>query len=98
MMQCAEKLPDRAAAEAVWGRIDWQDALGLALDDAGFERSLRSELRARLVEGNGDQRRREILLAPLQQRGLLKGRGRQRTASTPIVGAIRTLNRLELVV
>jgi hypothetical protein len=37
------------------------------------------------------------MLTYLQERGLLKGRGKQRTDSTHILAAIRTLNRLELV-
>jgi hypothetical protein len=36
IMQFAEGLPDRQAADAVRGRIDWKYALGLELTDAGF--------------------------------------------------------------
>ena len=97
IMQFAENLPDREAADAVRGRIDWKYTLGLELDDAGFDRSVLSEFRARLVEGNAEQRLLEIMLAHFQERGLLKGRGQQRTDSTHILSAIRTLNRLELV-
>jgi transposase len=97
IMQFAENLPDREAAEAVRGRIDWKYALGLELDDAGFDRSVLSEFRTRLLEGSAEQWLLEIMLEHFQERGLLKGGGRQRTDSTHILGAIRTLNRLELV-
>ena len=37
IMQFAENLTDRQAADAVRGRIDWKYALGLDLTDAGFD-------------------------------------------------------------
>ena len=37
IMQCAENLTDRQAADAVRGRIDWKYALGLDLTDAKFD-------------------------------------------------------------
>lgn len=49
VMQFAEGLSDRQAAEAVRARIDWKYALGLELTDAGFDFSVLSEFRARLV-------------------------------------------------
>ena len=36
VLQYAEDLSDRRAADAVRGRIDWKYALGLELDDPGF--------------------------------------------------------------
>ena len=42
VMQFAEGLTDRQAADAVRGRIDWKYALGLALADAGFDHSVLS--------------------------------------------------------
>ena len=36
VLQFAENLSDREAAEAVRGRIDWKYALGLTLSDPGF--------------------------------------------------------------
>ncbi len=69
IMQFAENLPDREAADAVWGRINWKYALALELDDAGFDRSVLSEFRARLVAGNAEQRLLGIMLAHFQERG-----------------------------
>src|SRR3954451_15001921 len=37
------------------------------------------------------------MLAQLRERGLLKARGRQRTDSTHVLAAVRTVNRLESV-
>jgi transposase len=52
VMQFAERLSDRKAADAVRGRIDWKYALGLPLDDAGFDASVLCEFRGRLLAGN----------------------------------------------
>ena len=49
ILQFAENLTDRQAADAVRGRIDWKYALGLELTDEGFDASVLSEFRARLV-------------------------------------------------
>ncbi|MFJ1752004.1 transposase, partial [Kitasatospora sp. NPDC088134] len=56
VLQFAEGLPDRQAATAVRGRIDWKYALGLDLTDPGFDYSVLSEFRARLVDADGGQR------------------------------------------
>ena len=43
VLQFAENLSDREAAEAVRGRIDWKYALGLTLSDPGFDHTVLSE-------------------------------------------------------
>jgi transposase len=97
VFQFAENLSDRQAADAVRGRIDWKYALGLALTDAGFDHTVLSEFRQRLVAGGAERRLLDLLLDRFRERGLLKTRGKQRTDSTHVLGAIRALNRLELV-
>ena len=97
VMQFAEGLSDRQAAEAVRSRIDWKYALSLELTDPGFDHTVLSEFRTRLVAGQAEQLLLETLLARVRERGLLKARGRQRTDSTHVLAAIRILNRLELV-
>ncbi len=97
VMQFAEGLSDRQAAEAVRARIDWKYALGLELADPGFDFSVLSEFRARLVEGEAEQLLLEKMLIRFKERGWLKARGRQRTDSTHVLASIRELNRLELV-
>jgi transposase len=97
VMQFAEGLSDRQAADAVRSRIDWKYALGLELTDPGFDHTVLSEFRTRLAGGQAEQRLLDALLAQVRERGLLRARGRQRTDSTHVLAAIRVLNRLELV-
>src|SRR4051794_41511086 len=47
VLQFAEGLADRQAADAVRGRIDWKYALGLELTDPGFDFSVLCEFRGR---------------------------------------------------
>src|SRR3954447_19786355 len=47
VLQFAEGLSDRQAADAVRGRIDWKYALSLELADPGFDFSVLCEFRAR---------------------------------------------------
>jgi len=49
LLQFAENLSDRRTAEAVRSRIDWKYLLGLELTDPGFDASVLSEFRSRLV-------------------------------------------------
>ena len=97
VMQFAEALSDRQAAEAVRGRIDWKYALGLELTDPGFDFSVLCEFRTRLVHGSAEHLLLDTLLAACRARGYLKPRGRQRTDSTHVLGALRVLSRLECV-
>lgn len=97
VFQFAEGLSDRQAADSVRGRIDWKYALGLELTDAGFDFSVLSEFRDRLIAGQREQLLLDTLLDLLKQKQLLKARGRQRTDSTHVLAAIRELNRLEVV-
>jgi len=66
----------------VRARIDWKYALGLDLTDAGFDFSVLSEFRTRLVNGAATHLLLDALLAQCTQRGYLKGRGQQRTDAT----------------
>jgi transposase len=95
VLQFLEGLSDRQAAAAVRGRIDWKLLLGLELTDPGFDHSLLSEFRDRLVTDGRQQRVLDAVLHRLREKDLLKRPGRQRTDSTHVLAAIRTLNRLE---
>lgn len=90
-----ENLSDRQAAEAVRGHIDWKYLLSLSLTDPGFDYSLLSEFRTRLLTSGAEQKLLNILLTRLRESGLLKTHKRQRTDSTHVLGARSTLNRLE---
>src|SRR5256885_7893295 len=96
LLQFRENLSDRQAAEAVRARIDWKYLLSLELTDAGFDFSMLSDFRARLIAGGAEALLFEQLLRWSQTAGLVKARGQQRTDSTHVVAAIRALNRIEL--
>ncbi len=97
LMQFRENLADRQAAEAVRARIDWKYLLGLALTDPGFDFSVLSEFRDRLLASSAEELLLDKLLERCRALGWLKTRGQQRTDSTHVLAAIRVLNRLELV-
>lgn len=100
IMQYVEDLSDAQAANAVRGRIDWKYALSLELTDPGFDDSILSEFRIRLVEGKAERqlfdRMPGTLWVTFRERKLLKARGKQRTDSTHVLAAIRAINRLQV--
>jgi len=93
-----ENLTDRQAADAVRSRLDWKYALSLQLTDPGFDHTVLSEFRTRLVAQTAEERFLEAVLDLCKERGWLKARGRQRTDSTHILAKVRALNRAECVV
>jgi transposase len=97
VFQFMEGLPDRQAADAVRSRIDWKYVLGLELTDPGFDASVLSEFRTRLVTGGAEALALDLLLGRLSELGLVRARGRQRTDSTHVLAAVRQLNRLVCV-
>jgi len=98
IMQYAENLTDRQAAEAVRGRIDWKYALGMEMRDAGFHYSVLSEFRDRLIASGTERMLLDEMLVRFQEKGLLKAEGKQRTDSTRILTVARHLNRIGCVV
>jgi transposase len=97
ILQFAEGLSDRQAADAVRSRIDWKYVLRLELADPGFDASVLSEFRARLIAGSAETLLLDTLLDWCREQKLLVARGRQRTDSTHVLAAVRALNRLEVV-
>lgn len=97
VMQFLEDLTDRQAADSVRGRIDWKYALGLEIEDSGFDHTVLSEFRGRLNRGEGANIILDQLLNRLQAGGWIQDRAQQRTDSTHVLAAIRELNRLEAV-
>ena len=87
VLQFAEDLSDRRAADAVRSRIDWKYLLGLALSDAGFDASVLSEFRSRLVAGGAEEQLLTSFLALYREKKLLRTRGRQRTDATHVLDA-----------
>ncbi len=96
VLQRAENLTDRQAAEAVRTRIDWQYLLGLPFDDPGFDHTVLAEFRARVADAGLEQVVLDALLGRLAADGLARAGGKQRTDSTHVIAAVAALNRLEL--
>src|SRR5689334_8369319 len=97
VVQFIEGLPDRQAAEAVRGRIDLKYALSLELTDPGFDFTILSDFRQRLIEGGAEQVLLDAMLAVFKDQGWLKQRQRQRTDSTHVLAKVRAINRLMCV-
>jgi transposase len=97
VLQYTENLTDRQAANAVRERLDWKYALGLELTDPGFDFSLLSGFRTRLIEHEAETRLLDRLLAVCKQRGWLKEGGKQRTDATHVLARVRSLSNLECV-
>jgi transposase len=94
IIQFLENLTDRQAADAVRSRLDVKYLLSLELTDPGFDHTVLSEFRSRLVAGHAEQRLLDQFLEWCRQEGWLKERGRQRTDSTHVLAKIRALNRV----
>ena len=97
IMQFAEGLSDRQAANRVRASIAWKYALSLELTDIGFDASVLSEFRTRRVTHGAEERLLRRMIAVFNAHELLKVRGKQRTDSTHILAAVRAMNRLECV-
>jgi transposase len=85
VMQFAEGLTGRQAADMVCARIDWKYALGLALEECGFHFSVLSTFRERVIAGSAEQRLLDDMLVRFKELKLVKTRGRQRTDSTRVL-------------
>jgi transposase len=97
VMQHIEGLTDRQAADAVRRCMDWKYALSLELTDPGFDFTLLHDFRCRILAHEAGQRFLDTFLTACKARGWVKARGTQRTDSTHVLAAIRTLHRLECV-
>jgi len=86
VLQYAAGLTDRQAADAVRERIDWKYALALELTDPGFDFSLLSEFRLRLVQGGAETLLLDRLLEVCKQRGWRKRRGQATHRFDPCLG------------
>jgi transposase len=98
VFQFIENLTDRQTADAVRSRLDWKYCLSLELTDAGFDHTVLSEFRTRLVALTAEERFLEVILDLCKEQGYIRAHGRQRTDSTHVLAKIRGLNRAECVV
>lgn len=94
VMQFAEGLSDRQAADAVRGRLDWKYLLGLELADPGFDHSVLTEFRDRLIAGDAGIEILDRVLESAAEHGLLKAGGGARTDSTILLSAAQQINGL----
>ncbi|MET8763571.1 transposase [Lentzea sp. NPDC004782] len=97
VLQFAENLTDRQAADAARARIDWKYPLGLDLSDPGFDHTVLTGFRQRLIDHELEEKALDLLLARCSELGLVKPKGRQRTDSTHVLAAVRSANRLEFL-
>jgi len=98
VFQYMEKLADRQAAQALRMRLDWKYALHLPLEAEGFDFSVLSEFRDRLIKGEAENRVFEKLVEQIRGMGLIKERGKQRSDSIAMLTKVRRLSRIEMVV
>ena len=88
--------PDRPAGRGRGPADDWKYCLGLELTDKGFDFSVLSLFRARLLDGGAGRLPLDLMAARLKEAGLVMPGMRQRTDSTHVLARVRNLNRLEL--
>jgi len=97
VLQALEGLTDRQAADAVRTRIDWLYALALPLDEPGFDYSILTDFRQRVLAAGAQDLLLEPILQLSRERGWLKARGKQRTDATAVLARVRALSSLESV-
>ena len=75
VLQRAENLTDRMAAEQAGMRLDWKYLLGLPLDDPGFDHTVLAEFRAKVARAGLERAALDALLERLEADGLLGAGG-----------------------
>ena len=90
VLQFTEGLSDRQAAHAVRSRIDWTCALGLELTDPGFDFSVPSAFRDRLIAGGVEARMLDAVLDPADPPRRRRLRGRRAHAHRPAASTAST--------
>jgi len=95
LLQFMEKAPDRQALERVRLHLGWKQALGLAVNYAGFHPTSLVYFRQRLLEHQQNRVVFDALLQGLEDQGLIQRRGQQRLDSTHILALVAHLSRLE---
>jgi transposase len=73
VFQFMENLTDRQAADAVRSRLDWKYCLSLELTDAGFDHTVLSEFRTRLVAATCRRALFRGSVRSVQRTGLAQG-------------------------
>jgi hypothetical protein len=95
LLQYIERVPDRQAAELLQYHAGWNFALGRQFGEPAFHFSVLSCFRERLLEHEQSATLFAQLLEALTQAGLVERNSRQRLDSTPVLGLVRHMNRLD---
>jgi transposase len=96
VLQQAEDLTDRQAAEKAGDSQAWKYLLGVRDDDPGLDHTVLSEFRAKVADAGLERVVLDALLERLKEEGLIRAGGKQRTDSTHVAAAVAALSRLEL--
>ncbi len=75
VLQFADNRTDRQAADAVRARIDWKYAFGLDLPCPGFDHTVLTGFRQRLIDHGLAEKALDLLLARSSELGLVNARG-----------------------
>jgi hypothetical protein len=89
-LQALHDYSDRETAEAVRFDVRWKVAIGLPLDDPGFDPSSLVYWRRRLAKSQRPHRVNDAVRAVIEQTGILTGRRRRAVDSTILADAVAT--------
>ncbi len=95
ILQFAERLPDRQAAEAMQYDLRWRLALHLQAGEAACDPSLLAVFRDRLLAGGEERLAFAAVLELLVAEGWVPRRSKQRLDSTHVCGLLARMSRLE---
>lgn len=96
LLQHAEGISDRQASERMDDSLMWKYALRLGINDSGWDPSVYSEFRTRLLESGSAELILDKLLHIAEELELLDT-SKQRTDATHILSAAKMMNRVELL-
>jgi transposase len=97
LLQSFEGLSDREAADSVRCDLRWKTALGLSLDDEGFDFSLLCYFRQRLRTSAAPRRILERFKEVADEAGMLTKSGIRVLDSTPILSAVQTQDTVTMI-
>jgi hypothetical protein len=89
-LQALHDYSDRETAEAVKFDVRWKAAIGVPLDDPGFDPSSLAYWRRRLAKSERPHRVNEAVKTVIEQTGILKGRRRLAVDSAILADAVAT--------
>lgn len=93
ILQFIEGLSDQRATDAIRGRIVWKYLLWLPLDDPGFDDSVLSQFRNRLIAGGPERLLLDELLPYFRRGGLISPYRQLRSDVDDVLAFVRDRNR-----